>query len=245
MARETITFGHFVKEMRQLRGTERGRKFTSAELSEAIGVNGTPPAIISRIEKDIQYLGKQTYEKLGEALGFTLAEDGPYADLPGLNRARTHLNNKTKSSPDTFGTFIAQLRADRGYLTQDDLASALGVTSNYITQIETNKLGQSKKVVNKLADLLGFTFENTEILSRVRQVDPEKLTTFAASLRERRERLGISQSEFGVLLGYRGLNPSTMVSLFERGHKLPTEPILRKINEILGPIDTGLVKGRR
>jgi transcriptional regulator with XRE-family HTH domain len=63
------------------------------------------------------------------------------------------------SDPQTVGTRIRALRRARG-LTQDDLATACGVSRSAVAQWETDRAGQLRGNITRIAEALGASIEH-------------------------------------------------------------------------------------
>jgi len=66
--------------------------------------------------------------------------------------------SSNRSEAESVGMRIRTLRRDRG-LTQDDLAVATGVSRSAVAQWETDRAGQVRGNLTKIADVLGIGVE--------------------------------------------------------------------------------------
>jgi transcriptional regulator with XRE-family HTH domain len=57
------------------------------------------------------------------------------------------------------GYLVRKLREEKG-LNQTELAKLVGIGQTQMSEIESNKKNPSIKVLQKLADVLGFTFDD-------------------------------------------------------------------------------------
>ena len=68
-------------------------------------------------------------------------------------------NSLTPAVPgESVGTRIRQVRADRGW-TQDQLASEVGVSRSAVAQWETDRAGQVRGNLTRIAEALGVSVE--------------------------------------------------------------------------------------
>jgi transcriptional regulator with XRE-family HTH domain len=62
------------------------------------------------------------------------------------------------ATPDSVGNRIRQIRGDRGW-TQDQLATEVGVSRSAVAQWETDRAGQVRGNLSRIADALGVSVE--------------------------------------------------------------------------------------
>ena len=99
-----------------------------------------------------------------------------------------------------WGSRLRQHRIDRG-LSQEELADEVGISRNYISQIERGvSTNLSLDVARRLSKALGL------------QLDEPQLPRLPDSLREFAEQKGLQPGEIQVLAGieYRGQKPDTV-----------------------------------
>jgi transcriptional regulator with XRE-family HTH domain len=65
---------------------------------------------------------------------------------------------RTTEPPATVGTRIRDVRREHGW-TQDDLAHAVGVSRSAVAQWETDRAGQIRDNLSRIADVLGVSSE--------------------------------------------------------------------------------------
>jgi transcriptional regulator with XRE-family HTH domain len=142
--RSNQEFGPILKDLRTKAG------FTLRDLATKVGV-------------DVSYLSKIENGRVpppSEAVVFKLAEalktdKNKLLDLAGIIPAALAETMKNRARLE-FGKRLRELRIRAG-LTQNELASIVGVAPSYLSKVETgSKDPPSRKVLPRLADALGI-----------------------------------------------------------------------------------------
>jgi transcriptional regulator with XRE-family HTH domain len=105
--------------------------------------------------------------------------------------------------PTTVGTRIRALRRARG-MTQDDLAAACNVSRSAVAQWETDRAGQLRGNITRIADALGASVEHL-----IQGTDPTSATT---------------GDELAMLRLYQACDPEDRAFLLRTAHKLARRP---------------------
>ena len=100
---------------------------------------------------------------------------------------------------DSVGTRIRALRRARG-LTQDDLAAACGVSRSAVAQWETDRAGQLRGNITRIAEALDASIEH--LLQGARPAEPA------------------TGDELAMLRLYRSCDPEDRAFLLRTAHKL-------------------------
>lgn len=104
---------------------------------------------------------------------------------------------------DKFGQKVRQRRLEEG-MSQEKLAQALGISRNYLSQIERGRaINLSWQLMERLTSILGLKVEQAKTLGEIADFPPS-LAEFAASA-------GLPPDDMLMLaqLKYRGQQPNT------------------------------------
>lgn len=193
---------------RKIRQVRRAAGLTQRELGAATGVTAD---FLQKIELGYRLPSGETLVAIAKALKVTVA----------------HLGQKLAPEPErSFGALADRVRKAReaAGLLQRDLAARVGLSADYIQQVEAGRDVPSRRTIAALAGALRV--RQAELLHAASKWKPPPISR---TLRKLRKAAGLSVFKLAVRAGL----TQNHVQAIETGRRLPSDEALRRLADAL------------